>query len=136
MADGSKKEIAKIKAGEKVLAFNTNEVDGELYPSEVQSVAVTKDQRVLKITLGDPKNKNYLKITPEHKVVLSSGRIMVANDLREGDELLNKDGQTVKVTHMVYEKSKVTVYNLVLESELDGYIAGGVRVLSYPSKSP
>ena len=135
MADGSQKEISKINPGEKVMAFDSEDVDSELYPSEVQSLAVTREQRVIKVTLGNAKNKEFLKITPEHKVVLSSGRILTANDLRKGDELLNASGLPVEVTDMVFEEEKVTVYNLVLENDLDGYVASGIRALSYPSKS-
>jgi hypothetical protein len=131
MVDGSRKEIIKIAAGEKVLSFDAQNPRGKLFTSAVKSVAVTEGQRVMRVTFED--SKTVLKITPEHKVVLSSGRSVMARDLREGDELVDSKARVAVVADSQFIDEAITVYNLVLEDGADGYIATGLRVQSYPS---
>ena len=133
MADGSRKEIINIKAGEKVLSFNAEQPKARLKPAVVKSVAVTEGQRVMWISLGAA--GNVLKITPEHKVLLSSGRSVMARDLKEGDELVNSKAKVAVVSDVHFVDDSITVYNLVLEDGADGYVANGIRVQSYPSNS-
>ena len=125
MADGKEKEIKKIKAGDKVKTFNAkNTRNGALSTGVVTATAVTKRQRIVQI--------NDLKITPLHKIVLSTGRAVMAKDLKVGDQILKADGLVEEVTSIKTDLKPITVFNLVLEDGNDGYIANGLRVMSYP----
>jgi hypothetical protein len=125
MADGTQREIASIKAGEEVMSFDGRDArNGVLKKAKVVAIAKTKNQEILKI--GD------LKITPQHKVVLASGRAVMARELRVGDKILEADGLIVTVDKVEADLQPINVYNLVLEKGADGYIANGLRVLSYP----
>lgn len=125
MADGTEKEIKKIKAGEKVKTFNAKQTrNAVLSDGKVKATAVTKKQRILGI--------NDLKITPLHKIVLASGRAVMAKDIKVGDVILKADGSTEAVHTIDTTLKPITVYNLVLQDGNDGYIANGTRVMSYP----
>jgi len=107
MADGSQKEIKKVKAGEKVMSFNA------------------KNSRNAALETA--------RITPLHKVVLANGRAVEAQEIKVGDKILKDNGMVEVVTKVQTNLEPITVYNLVLENGSDGYIAGGVRVMSYPT---
>jgi hypothetical protein len=125
MADGTEKEIIKIKAGEEVLAFDAKHSrGGVMKKSKVKATAITKKQPILGI--------EDLKITPLHKVVLASGRAVMAKEIKVGDKILRGNGTIMTVTKIKKDLPTITVYNLVLEDGSDGYIANGLRVLSYP----
>lgn len=125
MADGTQKEISKIKAGEEVMSFNAKSSrNGVLTKVKVKATAITKKQEILKI--------NDLKITPQHKIILANGRAVAARDIRVGDNMLKADGLFETVTSVDSNLQPITVYNLVLDKGADGYVANGIRVLSYP----
>jgi len=125
MGDGTEKAIKEIKAGEEVMAFNAKQSrSSAMGKATVKATAITKNQAVVQI--------NDLKITPLHKVVLATGRAVLAKDVKVGDKLLMGNGQVMVVSTVKAQKKKITVYNLVLDQKSDGYIAGGVRVMSYP----
>ena len=125
MADGSQKAIIDIKAGEEVMAFDAkHSKHGALIKAKVKATTLTKDQEIIDI--------DGLKITPRHKVVLASGRGVMAQDIKIGDKILKEDGSVLVVTKIERNLAKITVYNLILEKSSDGYIANGIRVLSYP----
>jgi Pretoxin HINT domain len=125
MADGSMKEIKSIKAGDQVLSFDTKfSKDGTLTKKKVKATAITKNQEIIKI--------DDLRITPLHKIVLSTGRAVMAKDVKVGDKILKSDGLVTTVMNVQAEQEPITVYNLVLENDNYGYVANGIRVLSYP----
>ena len=125
MADGTQKPIRKIKAGEKVMAFDAKHArNGALMPAVVKATAVTKKQKIVKI--------NDLRVTPLHKIVLANGRSVAAQDIKVGDRIMMASGMVDTVRTIDKDQAPTTVYNLVLEKGMDGYLAGGVRVMSYP----
>ena len=125
MADGKQKMIKDIKAGDEVVAFNAKGIrSSAMSKAKVKATAVTKDQAIIQI--------NGLKITPLHKVVLASGRAVLAKEVKVGDKLLKGNGQVELVTKVKTKNKRIKVYNLVLDKENDGYVAGGIRVMSYP----
>jgi hypothetical protein len=71
-------------------------------------------------------------VTPLHKIVLQSGRAVLAEELKIGDKILKADGSVEEVASIENGLKPITVYNLVLEDGKEGYIANGMRVLSYP----
>jgi len=125
MADGSEKEIKDIRAGEYVNAFDAkHSKKGKLRKAKVEATTITKEQDIIKI--------NNLEITPKHKVVLASGRAVEAKNINIGDKILLANGEVEKVKTIDNERPKIDVYNLILEKTSEGYIANGMKVLSYP----
>ena len=74
----------------------------------------------------------FRSITPLHKIVLANGRAVAAKDIKVGDKILKADGLMETVKSVKTDLAPITVYNLVLENGSDGYIANGVKVMSYP----
>ncbi|NDD91449.1 hypothetical protein EBZ37_05130, partial [bacterium] len=125
MSDKSERRIDEIRAGDEVISFaGKRSRTGEFQTAKVKATAVTKKQKVLVI--------NEMRVTPRHKVILSTGRAVKADELKIGDKLLRMDGSIEEVRSIDHGQKPITVYNLVLENDADGYIANGIRVLSYP----
>ncbi len=125
LADGGEIEIEKIRAGDEIVAFDAKfSKSSRLTTARVKATAVTKDQKILKI--------NELRVTPLHKLVLASGRAVMAEELKIGDKILKADGSVEEVASIEADLKPITVYNLVLDGGKEGYIANGMRVLSYP----
>jgi hypothetical protein len=128
MADGTEKAIIDIKLGDEVKSFDgKHSKNVKLKKATVKATAITDDQEIIDI--------DGLKITPKHKIVLESGRGVMAQDVRVGDNIVKADGKIMTVQKIDHNLPKIKVYNLVLDKKSDGYIANGLRVLSYPLKS-
>ena len=70
MADGTKKEIADIKDGEKA-AFTAKGSKSELIKAKVVATTVTRDQDYMIVEIRSNIGKyTTLNITPEHKMIL------------------------------------------------------------------
>lgn len=125
MADGTEKAIKDVKAGEEVMSFNAKASSTiALNKAKIEATAITKKQNVIQI--------NDFKITPLHKIVLATGRSVPAQDIKVGDKMLKANGLVETVTKIKTNLEPITVYNLVLAKGADGYIANGIRVMSYP----
>ncbi len=126
MADGTEKRIDSLKAGDEVMGFDAKRSRGALKKVKVKATAITKEQKLVHI--------NDLKITPLHKIVLESGRAVMAKEIKVGDRILKANGLVEEVMKVDMDNPPTTVHNLSLVNA-DGYIAGGVRVLEYPVPS-
>lgn len=125
MADHQEKRIDQVVPGDRVVSFvGKSSKSNEFTAALVKATAITEKQKVLKI--------NDLRVTPRHKIILSTGRAIRAEQLKIGDKMLRMDGSTEEVQSIQEAPEPIRVYNLVLEKEADGYIANGLRVLSYP----
>lgn len=136
MADGSKKAIQEIEAGEAVKSFDMNS-KSDLKTAKISHTTITHNQVLIKIItkmegLFASDEERILKITPRHKIVLASGRGVMAQDIRAGDKILNNEGEVLVVQDIDTSLPRTKVYNLVLEDGMEGYIANGIRVFSYP----
>ncbi len=123
MADGSEKEIAELKVGDKVKAFDSKHPKKALKDAKVKAVMITGEKEVISL--------NDLKITSVHKVILEGGKVVEAKSVKIGDKVLKADGSIETIKEITENTTPVTVYNMDVEG-LDGYIAGGLRVLDYP----
>lgn len=122
LPDGTTKNLDKIQAGDTVLGFK--KANGSLKPVQVKAVAVTKNERSIKIN-------NLLQLTEDHIVVTAKGEQVVAKSLKIGDKLLMDNGKKMKVKSVEAVADKGTVYNLQLDGAV-GFVAGGIRVMSMP----
>lgn len=136
MADGSQKAIADIKDGESVMAFSASGSKSELIQAKVVATTVTENERFHKLVTKDANGKiSTVRITGEHKVILSNGRGVQVHDLREGITILDRNGNLLEVQSVEESDERIKVHNLILEDKADGYIAAGMRVQSYPLDS-
>ena len=124
MADGTEKAVFTVKVGDVVKAFDAKHTKGDLITAKVKTLMTTENQKTIAL--------NDLKITALHKVVLESGRAVAAKDIKIGDKVLQADGKVITITKIEKDSTPITVYNLGLDGA-DGYIAGGLRVLEYPT---
>jgi hypothetical protein len=125
LPEGKTKRLNQMKAGETVLGFDT--LNGELKPVKVTAVAVTKNERTIKIN-------GMLALTEDHGVVTGEGKPISAGALKVGDTLVLASGKTMKVKSLKALPDKGIVYNLQLENGV-GFVAGGVRVLSMSDRA-
>lgn len=123
MADGSEKEIATIKVGDMVKAFDSKHPTKPLKDVKVKAVMITGEKEVISL--------NDLKITSVHKVILEGGKVVEAKNVKIGDKIIKADGSVTTIKEITENTTPVTVYNMDVEGA-DGYIAGGLRVLDYP----
>jgi hypothetical protein len=123
MADSATKRIDQIKAGDMVLGFKKPRE--ALKPFKVKTVAVTPQQNLLSINGGE------LQLTPNHDVINGKGQRIRASLLKVGDVLLKGDKTTLTVKSIDTVPAASTVYNLKLEDDGVGFVAGGLRVIDY-----
>jgi len=81
MADGSKKWIARINKGDRVISYNTNRQE-----IEISTVTKTMDRIAKDLLVISTKNRE-VKVTPEHPLFTKRGWIE-AKDLNNEDEVL------------------------------------------------
>lgn len=136
MADGSQKEIADIRDGEMVKAFSAKGSKSELISAKVVATTITENELFYNLKTKDAKgNVSTIKITGEHKVILSNGRGIAVQDLIENVFILDRNGKLARVLSVEESVERISVHNLILEEKADGYIAAGLRVQSYPLDS-
>lgn len=84
MEDGSQKQIKDIKIGEKVITFNEKTKTKEAKKVKKVHKNISKNQKLFKISLSDG---NFVKITGNHKVLLTSGIWKRVDELVIGDTI-------------------------------------------------
>lgn len=75
-------------------------------------------------------NGNTLKVTQNHGMLLSDGRVVEARTLDTGAEFVALDGSRVRVTNLRFEHTQEDVYNFEVESQFSaGHIIAAEGVL-------
>ncbi|MBI5242842.1 MAG: hypothetical protein HY922_04040 [Elusimicrobia bacterium] len=118
MADGSYKNIEDVKAGDRVMSWDTQE------QKLVARGVIAMTQRVEDAGEGYYVVNKDLKVTPVHKFY-GNGEWKQVSELKVGDTLLDPDGQPVPITSMEYVDVQATVYNLITEDPQDYYVRMG-----------
>lgn len=85
MEDGSLKPIKEIKEGEKVFTFNEETKEKEIHEVEYVYKNLSKNENMYELELEDGK---ILKLTGNHKVLLTSGIYKRVDELSEEDNIL------------------------------------------------
>ncbi len=106
MADGSFKLIKDIKVGDKVLT-KVNDISNKLIKTNVSAVHQVKESGYLII------NGNF-KVTADH-ILFINNKWTMAGLAKIGDNLLDKNGQNIKINSLEYSNLKTTVYNLTTD---------------------
>ncbi|WP_375767338.1 Hint domain-containing protein [Archangium gephyra] len=75
-------------------------------------------------------NGRQLKVTQNHGMLLSDGRVVEAKTLDVGAEFVAVDGSTVRVTNLSFENTKKDVYNFEVDASFSaGHIIAAEGVL-------
>ncbi|OQX70900.1 hypothetical protein B6D52_03155 [Candidatus Parcubacteria bacterium 4484_255] len=123
MADGSYRNIEKIKAGDKIVSYD---LDNQSFINK-EVVATTNGYKDYLLI------NNKLGITLNQKIYIVNKGFIEAREAKIGDYLLNKCKDLVRIDSIINYHEKVNVYDLILESPhnffADGYLVhntGGV----------
>ncbi|WP_349010600.1 Hint domain-containing protein [Photorhabdus bodei] len=108
MADGSKKKVEDIRSGDKVLTKQ----GGVL---QVKSRIVGHDTEFVDLIYN---NDEKVSLTPTHPVATLRG-IVKADELKIGDTIYTRDGQTTLSSVKLRNTDPLNVYNFVLEKTDD-----------------
>ncbi|MDQ3230527.1 MAG: Hint domain-containing protein [Pseudobdellovibrionaceae bacterium] len=90
------------------LAFNASPIKGVSYGPTASPLLVIQTS-----------DKRTLKLTTEHGVLLNSGIMVTALELKAGDSLITRDGSTVVITQIETESYTGSVYNVETSGQLD-----------------
>lgn len=118
MADGTYKNIEDIHEGD-IIRTKATALSSEMVTSKVIHTVSHEVSEYLVL------NEN-LKVTAEH-ILFVNGKFQVAGRVKVGDQLLNKEGQWVKVHSVHPVTQKVKVYNFEVEHQ-HTYFANGFYV--------
>jgi RHS repeat-associated protein len=126
MADGSKKPIEQVKAGDRVMAEDPQK--GVEKPEPATNVIIGQG---LKHLYDIVVNGSVIEATYNHPFWVTEKRDFEwAQDLVAGEHLLLADGETALITAVSHHDQITTVYNLTVH-DLHTYFAGIVPVLTH-----
>ncbi len=123
MADGSRRAICDVQAGDQVLAF---EADGAIVHAVVNNVITHKVESFLVLRTEHVE----LRVTDEHPFYVGNGMFKTAETLRPGDTVYVYDGSGLapqRVQSLEHVLASVTVYNLQTDAP-HTFLANGVAV--------
>jgi predicted lipid-binding transport protein (Tim44 family) len=123
MADGSRRAISNVQAGDQVLAF---EPGGAIVHAVVNNVITHKVESFLVLRTEHVE----LRVTEEHPFYVGNGMFKTAEALRTGDTVYVYDGSGLapqRVLTLEHVKASVTVYNLQTDAP-HTFLANGVAV--------
>lgn len=125
MADGSYRKLGEIKMGDEVMGFKKDAPRASLFPVRVVKIMATPAPQGVERTLYA---LNGIPMTAGHSVVLESGKVVPASNVRKGDKLLGLSGEAIKVISRRKTPQADTVYSVWFDNA-DGFVVEGVRVL-------
>lgn len=118
LADGTVKNVEDVQVGDEVLSYDI--AQGKY----VGAKAVVSMKRVspdyIRINEG-------LEVTPEHQF-FANGEWKRADQLKEGDTLINANGQPVTIHSLVTIQQEVPVFHIEVPDPPSTYFAGNVLV--------
>jgi len=93
-------------------------------------LASTKGEEIPALFVFELDNGHSLKVTQNHGMLLSDGRVVEARTLDTGAEFVALDGSTVRVNNLRFETTTQDVYNFEVDSlGLAGHIIAAEGVL-------
>jgi len=122
MADGSEKEIEKIKTGDLVLSFNQLDAFGKLEPKRVLNTFKRLDRNPLKVKIIDS----------DVELVVAPGQLFInqGSDWKDAiniNEMIDSRGQVYRFNVNQITRGKHQIYDIIVEDN-HSLIANGVRV--------
>ncbi|MGV6934563.1 polymorphic toxin-type HINT domain-containing protein [Paenibacillus sp. CMM36] len=110
--DEGEKNIEDIEVGDKVLAKDENNPDGELAYKEVTALFRNQRDDIIKLNVGE----QVIETTNNHPFYVEGKGWVLADELRVGDKLQKADGSnlTIDKVEFVEQDELVTVYNFAV----------------------
>ena len=108
--------IEQIKAGDKVWAWS--EATGEVTVRPVVNRVVHRRSEVFEIKIG----RDALKVTGEHPFFVAGKRWIPAREVRDGFQLVTREGRTLVVTTIEKQVGEVLVYNFEVSTDHNYYV--------------
>ncbi|MFJ8298943.1 LamG-like jellyroll fold domain-containing protein [Streptomyces sp. NPDC094447] len=130
MADGTTKQISKVKAGDKVLTAEPGKKTQEIH--EVKQVIVTKtDRDYVDVTVKTEAGPKTIETTEHHQFYESTRNAWTqAGDLEVGQKLQNGEGAPTSIVDVKSYKADRTTYDLSIEGLHTYFVFAGDTVLA------
>ena len=125
------KEVQNLKKSDLVVSMDAESTLSDMSFQGRDSYYVTRGPEKPALHVFYLENGKKLALTQNHAILLPTGVVVTAKDLKEGDSLLSKDGETVKIEKKTREFTSKDVYNFAIkgESELNHFVvAEGIVV--------
>ena len=113
LTDEGEKNIEDIEVGDKVLAKDENNPDGELAYKEVTALYRNQRDDIIKLHVGE----RIIETTDNHPFWVEGKGWVFADELQVGDKLQKADGSNLTIDKVEFVKldEPVTVYNFTVE---------------------
>ncbi|OKJ52270.1 Teneurin-1 [Streptomyces sp. CB02009] len=130
MADGTTKQISKVKAGDKVLTAEPGKKTKEIH--EVKQVIVTKtDRDYVDVTIVAKAGRKTIETTKHHQFYESTRNAWTqAGDLKVGQKLQNGEGAPRVIVDVTSYKADRTTYDLSVEGLHTYFVFAGDTVMA------
>ncbi|MYS11447.1 Teneurin-1, partial [Streptomyces sp. SID6041] len=130
MADGTTKQISKVKAGDKVLTAEPGKKTKEIH--EVKQVIVTKtDRDYVDVTIVAKAGRKTIETTEHHQFYESTRNAWTqAGDLKVGQKLQNGEGAPTSIVDVKSYTADRTTYDLSIEGLHTYFVFAGDTVLA------
>lgn len=125
------KEVQNLKKTDLLVSMDAESTLSDMSFQGRDSYYVTRGPEKPALHVFYLENGKKLALTQNHAILLPTGVVVTAKDLKEGDSLLSKDGETVKIEKKTREFTSKDVYNFAIkgESELNHFVvAEGIVV--------
>jgi hypothetical protein len=112
LTDEGEKNIEDIEVGDKVLAKDENNPDGELAYKEVKALYRNQRDDIIKLHVGE----QIIETTDNHPFWVEGKGWVFADELKVGDKLQKADGSNMTIDKVEFVKldKPVTVYNFTV----------------------
>ncbi|MGZ7442370.1 polymorphic toxin-type HINT domain-containing protein [Paenibacillus sp. TH7-28] len=112
LTDEGEKNIEDIKVGDKVLAKDENNPDGELAYKEVAALYRNQRDDIIEIHVGE----QIIETTDNHPFWVEGRGWVLADELQVGDKLQKADGSNLMIDKVEFVKldDPITVYNFTV----------------------
>ncbi|MEV6200581.1 LamG-like jellyroll fold domain-containing protein [Streptomyces sp. NPDC051771] len=130
MADGKTKEIAQVKAGDKVMTAEPGKKTKEVH--EVKEVIVTKtDRDYVDVSIATKSGRKTIQTTEHHQFYESTRNAWTqAGDLQVGQKLQNGEGAPTAIVEVKSYKADRTTYDLSIEGLHTYFVFAGDTVMA------
>src|SRR5262249_7034686 len=131
MADGSSKPIQDIRTGDWVLARDPDDEAQPARPHQVLLATTNRTHRLVEIAVRGPTGDvATIEATGEHPFWTRSAGWIAAAELKPGDALVDKGGDTVRVTATALLSVDSTTHNLNVDGTHTFFVvADGISLL-------
>ncbi len=125
LTDEGEKNIEDIEVGDKVLAKDENNPDGELACKEVKALYRNQRDEIIKLHVGE----QIIETTDNHPFWVEGKGWIFADELQVGDKLQKADGSNLTIDKVEFVKldESVTVYNFTV-ADYHTYYVTDIRI--------